>query len=792
MAIPQSAIDRFKQFEGVIAHMYLDSEGFVTIGVGHLLANAEAAISLALINKQTEATASEAEKKQEWNTINGKESPKKASFYEPFTKLKLKTTDIETLLKADLEGLEKDLKDIYSQYESLPQAAKEGLLDMIFNLGKNGLKTKFPKFNQAVNAQDWATAAKECKRGGISDERNTAIRTLFESLVPPLPIPTFSGFWNLTDAVSKSGERRAFFLPLASIPPEKKAVRTVDKSVFNIEETYTSAGDRTTDVGLAIRITPPFSGFTDEEDLPDPAIRLHAMVKGRLSFQPANGTLGDRLILQTFVFSQSFTNARWWERWIEAGCLPQTIVYENVDRAHLETLLNGLSVPANDTQTAPATYGLRVPLGVMQATKADFISKFLSGVAGVSLTAEAGAYIGRAGLAPGAVESPIAVRLVRLHVQYHDHTDVNPHPMNPRELFHLLFGNDSDEARNHPLLRQMHELGQKQTTIQPESKRMLLRPPLRTWKRVEWEADQEIQLHSANWRPAGSLGDNRFYNNHRRNNRSFNDGNYDNFNKCNLFVSDICLRAGFRINLHPVGAAAWHYIDANSYTNLAHQGTGTTDRVALQGRNEDAAVPWGWKFENWLRAKPAGDRQRLLNDAMTKDGRCFILAGARARRFVNQTLPNGAQGIADCTASLRRNGIGHIVIVKEVLAQPTLATTVGEGLQQIRVQTMEASGSGATNRDFDAQLGGAGGNAAGTTGFIRLHLIELHPGKDPDTLQGLRDLNISSINRNLIDTANERAANTPLNRNPNGTVRPPGKCCQDQHPANGNPIEVNC
>jgi hypothetical protein len=72
----------------------------------------------------------------------------------------------------------------------------------------------------------------------------------------------------------------------------------------------------------------------------------------------------------------------------------------------------------------------------------------------------------------------------------------------------------------------------------------------------------------------------------------------------------------------------------------------------------------------------------------------------------------------------------------------------------------------------------------------RLHLIELHPGKDPDTLQGLRDLNAHGNNIQILRLAEFAAPNTEATHFQDGRVRPaPHPCCHDQWP-NGNPIEV--
>jgi hypothetical protein len=56
---------------------------------------------------------------------------------------------------------------------------------MIFNLGANKLTNDFPKFNAAVNAKNWKTAATESHRNGVSDNRNTFVNDLFQAAANP-------------------------------------------------------------------------------------------------------------------------------------------------------------------------------------------------------------------------------------------------------------------------------------------------------------------------------------------------------------------------------------------------------------------------------------------------------------------------------------------------------------------------------------------------------------------------------------------------------------------------------
>lgn len=48
----------------------------------------------------------------------------------------------------------------------------------LFNLGMPKLKNGYPDFNRHIGNNDWAAAARESRRHGISDERNLYVRTL--------------------------------------------------------------------------------------------------------------------------------------------------------------------------------------------------------------------------------------------------------------------------------------------------------------------------------------------------------------------------------------------------------------------------------------------------------------------------------------------------------------------------------------------------------------------------------------------------------------------------------------
>jgi hypothetical protein len=559
--------------------------------------------------------------------------------------------------------------------------------------------------------------------------------------------------WSLVETLAASGQPRSFHLPLWS-----------DASGLAVgQDQYDPENDRTTDPNdprLRIVISPPQNGqFTNEGALPDPTIRLYAIGAAWVRFKPAQGAYRDSLELKLAVFA-SFPLRKaavgghsfplWWERWMEKGsvCIPDRVIYENVDATILRETLENVKAPIDDkfeNRVLP-TDGLQFPISVTQTTRSEFIDNFMAGDADYFMVAETGAYLGAAARETPTSTDPNANRLLTLHAQYHDHTQISPHPMNPLELFNLLFANDSIEATTHPLLLRIDAKGKAQTGH--ESKSMRLRPPLRTHARLMWEADLETVSehdHKSNianaesnyksWAPESNVQA-RFYNDFQGIDelgtpRHFDRWTYDKCKdehgnltvcyKCNLFVFDVALRAGFRVMVHPIGNSVWHYREPNgvvlkiseSYVNAGSQPLPKLP-IRLKVRNAKKTEPLAWNIEGMLRALNSGEIKTELNRQMTEEGRCFVVAGSRV------------------------DNSGHMVLVESVsdddgIYNLTLAPSAGHGFSVLSIQTRGATTHGAERRESAF--------VADSSNYAAVHLFELHPGKDPDTQVGLQDCN---------------------------------------------------
>ena len=176
----QVLIDNLIKYEGNIPHMYLDSKGYVTVGIGHLLSTVQNAQKLPFVDKDGKKATSE-QIAADYNMIAKQPKGHYAPNYRRFTKLHLKNDDILSGVNNHIKKFESNLTVNYPGFNAFPIEAKLALFDMGFNLGVKGLKTKFPNMNRAISKKDWLTAAKESHRKPpVAEARNDYVKWLFE------------------------------------------------------------------------------------------------------------------------------------------------------------------------------------------------------------------------------------------------------------------------------------------------------------------------------------------------------------------------------------------------------------------------------------------------------------------------------------------------------------------------------------------------------------------------------------------------------------------------------------
>jgi hypothetical protein len=115
--------------------------------------------------------------------VDGLAVGKLPEFYKAAGSPELPQAVIYQKLGAVLEGFEATLRAGLAGYDALPDGVKMALLDMAYNLGPDGLLKGYPRMLRAVETGNWAQAAAECGRNGISAARNAWTSKQFLSAV---------------------------------------------------------------------------------------------------------------------------------------------------------------------------------------------------------------------------------------------------------------------------------------------------------------------------------------------------------------------------------------------------------------------------------------------------------------------------------------------------------------------------------------------------------------------------------------------------------------------------------
>ena len=171
------SLAKLEWFEGAIPWMYLDTRGYVTVGVGLMLPDAAAVQKLPFMVGSRPATAEEIA--AEYARVEAMPMGRPALHYHLENGLVLEKTEIDSLLRTVLTGFEGELRAKLTGYDGFPDSVKLALLDMAYNLGPMGLLQGYPTLIAAVEAGNWAKAAANCFRHGPGAARNLWTQRMF-------------------------------------------------------------------------------------------------------------------------------------------------------------------------------------------------------------------------------------------------------------------------------------------------------------------------------------------------------------------------------------------------------------------------------------------------------------------------------------------------------------------------------------------------------------------------------------------------------------------------------------
>lgn len=153
-------------FEGVVQYMYLDVEGNVTVGIGHLIDDAAAAKILPFHDRQTRLASQSVHIENAFNKVlrHIEKARGGASAFKEITRIDLDLDAIEALFEADVRQTIVELEHEYPNYKTYPGMVQLGMLDLAYNMGARNFASQFQEFKKGLDDRNWAKVAMESRR----------------------------------------------------------------------------------------------------------------------------------------------------------------------------------------------------------------------------------------------------------------------------------------------------------------------------------------------------------------------------------------------------------------------------------------------------------------------------------------------------------------------------------------------------------------------------------------------------------------------------------------------------
>ncbi len=169
-----------KSVEKFVGHMYLDNKGNVTVGYGHLLRDLDMVESISGSFDAPDLAI------EDFKRLKAQAPGNRAAIaYASETTARMDESAAWLLLQDDIDIAISAAKAMFRAFDTFPNGAKLGVLDMVFNLGAGGLEgtkedPKFPNFREAVKNRYWKRAARESHRLDVDEDRNQKVFEWFD------------------------------------------------------------------------------------------------------------------------------------------------------------------------------------------------------------------------------------------------------------------------------------------------------------------------------------------------------------------------------------------------------------------------------------------------------------------------------------------------------------------------------------------------------------------------------------------------------------------------------------
>jgi len=172
-------------WEGKVPHLYLDSRGYMTVGIGICLVTEKKpkdptrAMTLPFKNLEADRPAEKEEIRAAFEKVVVMSPKLEASRYRTDPRLELSDEYMRQMVKDFVDGKALPaLRANFPEFDGFPKCVRRALLDIIYNCGpafldddKPKRPAKSPKLRAAVLAQKWDVAATEVPKKGRAERR---------------------------------------------------------------------------------------------------------------------------------------------------------------------------------------------------------------------------------------------------------------------------------------------------------------------------------------------------------------------------------------------------------------------------------------------------------------------------------------------------------------------------------------------------------------------------------------------------------------------------------------------
>jgi GH24 family phage-related lysozyme (muramidase) len=178
-------------FEGFYPYMYLDINNFVTVAIGQMMPDAEAAATLnqgqlPFFGKSDGGHASSAVVQAEYDRVAALTNlaSRGAPAFASATTLVVREADATLLAESEAKSHLKEALQTrkYPDFETYPVGVQMAITDLAFNLGVPKFITQFVSFQAAVLDRDWRRAQTESHRRDLG-RRNDIVASWFDDAI---------------------------------------------------------------------------------------------------------------------------------------------------------------------------------------------------------------------------------------------------------------------------------------------------------------------------------------------------------------------------------------------------------------------------------------------------------------------------------------------------------------------------------------------------------------------------------------------------------------------------------